>query len=101
MISLIGFFLKVYSFHDEHYQPVHNLWRTVEDNFSEHSNIKLCIPPASALELFHLLKEKTVDFDIKKIEADSAENKNYNKNSTIILKKYSSIKTIMDSMTSL
>lgn len=54
------FFPPGITFHDEHYATVHNLWKTVEKYFPPHPrNIHLCIPPFSALEMFHLLKIKS------------------------------------------
>ena len=47
-----------FSFHDEHYEGVHNLWKTVEENIDTNDAIKLCIPPGSALEVFHIIKHK-------------------------------------------
>jgi len=85
------------TFHDSHYLPVHNLWRTVEDNLGEHSNIKLCIPPPSALEMFHILKEKMIDDNAEILPTD--DNYNYKDYSKKIIKKYSSIKRITESLT--
>ena len=48
-----------FSFHDEHYYSVKALWKTVEKNITTVDQIKLCIPPGAALELFHLLKDKS------------------------------------------
>jgi hypothetical protein len=78
-----------FSYHDEHYQGVHNLWKTVEANINTNDMVKLCIPPGSALEMFHIIKHRA---DLAKAPSLPINKDKITDEAWDIFKKYSSVK---------
>jgi len=91
-----------FSFHDHHYQGVHDLWCTVEEYLNPNDFVRICVPPGSAMEMFHLIKQKydlaNGTFPIKKniFKSDSDLNERGRK----LLNNYNSIKKVLSGLES-
>jgi hypothetical protein len=90
-------FPRGFSFHDHHYDGVHNLWCTVEEFLNPSDFVRLCVPPGSAMEMFHLLKLKSnlanQTFPLKKsiFSSDSE----MTESGRVLLNNYNSIQKVL------
>jgi hypothetical protein len=92
-------FPQGFSYHDHHYEGVHNLWCTVEEYLNPNDYVKICVPPGSAMEMFHLLKQK-VDQARLAMPIPSRYNSisELNESGKALLKNYNSIKKVLNGL---